>query len=244
MTALPSAGGSRLTSIRESLMNRISTSLLLLASSLPLCAAEMMVSDLRFAAGILSNSFDGASSTTVTNTSSNTATTTSSEDDGRNADSHYRAQIQYMRGHLGNGGGFIYGLGVAVNNANFENDSGDANVTTPVVDLLLGYGYAFTPGWHLEITPFAGIGRAYYSVDVDGATSISDETTSYVEYGIKAGTYFMLGDSFQVGLEVPYLASSFEPEYNYTDEGDDQVTVSDERNNQGFGVLLSIGGRF
>lgn len=225
-------------------MLRLSTSLLLVASSLPLCAAEMMVSDLRFAGGILSNTFDGASSTTVTNSDDDTATTTQSTEDGRDADSNYRGQLQYMRGHLGNGGGFIYGLGIAVNNATFENEDGDASVTTPVVDLLLGYGYAFTPAWHFEITPFAGIGRAYYSVDVDGATSTSDETTSYVEYGIKVGTYFMLGESFQIGLEVPYLASSFEPEYEYTNAGDNQVTVSDERNNQGFGVLLSIGGRF
>jgi hypothetical protein len=213
----------------------------LLAVSLgSLPAADLDLCDLRLDAGVLSHDFKGGSNTTV-NTGSGT-TTTDSGDSGRNADQNYRAQIQYVGGHLGVGGGLIYGAGIAMNRATWENGSQDAHVTTPVVDVLIGYGYAFTPSWHFELAPFAGIGRAYYSVTDNGSTTRNSEWDKYLEFGARLGTYYALG-GLVLGVEVPYLVGKFNPSYNYSN-GNSQVSVTDNRKNQGFGLLGSIGVRF
>lgn len=217
--------------------------LALLALALaPLAGADLTISDLRFSAGVLSNGFEGASRTTVTDDQGDVTVTRSSEN-GRDADSHYRAQLQYVGGHLGAGGGFIYGLGVAVNHATWDNGAQDGHATSPSVNLMLGYGYAFTPGWHVEIAPFGGYGRSYYSVSDGDSSETSDDWTHYVEYGAKIGTYVALGRGFVLGVEVPYLVGRFDPEYDYND-GTDSVSVDDERRSEGFGALLTIGGRF
>ncbi len=224
-------------------MRPLAPAVVLLAfSGVPLVAADLTISDIRFSAGVLSEEFKGASSTTVTDGQGN-VTTTSTSEDGRDADSHYRAHVEYVGGHLGNGGGFIYGLGVAVNHATWDNGAQDGHATSPTINLMLGYGYAFTPAWHLEITPFAGYGRTYYSVSDGSSTETSDEWAEYVEYGAKIGTYVSLGDDLVLGIEVPYLVGRFDPDYDYND-GANQVSVSDERRSEGFGVLLTIGGRF
>jgi hypothetical protein len=205
-----------------------------------LSAADLDLCDLRFDAGVLSHDFKGGSNTTI-NTGTGT-TTTDSGDSGRNADENYRAQIQYVGGHLGFGGGLIYGAGIAVNRATWEDGAQDAHVTTPTVDVLLGYGYAVTPNWHFELAPFAGIGRAYYSVTDNGSTTRTNEWDKYLEFGARLGTYFALG-GLVVGVEVPYLIGKFNPSYNYSN-GSNEVSVTDNRKNQGLGLLLSVGARF
>jgi hypothetical protein len=227
------------------IIKSVSTSLTLLAlAAMPLAAAEMTVADLRLGVGILSNEFKGASSTTVTNQNNNTVTSTNSSENGRNSDDNWRGQLQFISGSLGAGGGLLWGVGVAVNNASWDNGTQDAHVSTPVIDVMLGYGYAFTPKWHFEVMPFAGYGRAYYSVTDNGSSSTSKEWGHYMEYGAKIGTYVSLNESLVLGVEVPYLVGRFDPDYSYKNSGNDSVTVSDTRRNQGFGVLLTLGGRF
>lgn len=223
---------------------QLATTLAALAcAACPLAAAELTVSDLRLGVGVLSREYTGASESTLT-TPGNVVTTSSTSENGRDADDNWRVQVQYVGGKLGAGGGLIWGAGVAVNHATWDNHINDAHVTTPVIDLMLGYGYAFTSNWHLELTPFAGIGRAYYSVSDNGSTDTSKEWDHYIEYGVKLGTYVKLGDSLVLGIEVPYLVGRFEPEYDFTDTGGNRVTVSDERSTQGFGLLVSLGVRF
>ncbi len=219
------------------------SSTLLALAALPLAAAEMSVSDLRLSAGMLSNEYKGASSATVTDPNNNTVTTSSSSEDGRNADSNARVQLQYVEGKLGVYGGLIYGAGIAVNQATWDNGQQKAHATTPSVDVLVGYGYAFTPFWHAELTPFAGVGRSYYSVSDNGSVETSKKWDRYYEYGAKVGTYVTLAPGFLVGLEIPYLVGRFAPKYDYTDNGGRQWTVSDKRRNEGFGILLTIGAR-
>lgn len=216
----------------------VSTAALLAISLVPLAAADLTIADIRVSAGVLSDEFKGASSTTV-----NGGQAVHSSEDGRDADSHYRGQIQFVGGNLGAGGGFVYGLGVSVTHATWDNGSQDAHATSPAVDLLLGYGYAFTPAWHFEITPFAGYGRTYYSVSDEGSSDTSDEWSHYVEYGAKIGTYVALGDDLVLGVEIPYLVGRFDPEYDYND-GADEVSVKDERRSEGFGLLVTLGARF
>lgn len=216
---------------------------LILIAGVTLSSAEMEFLDLRLGGGILSNEYKGTSSTTVVNGNSNVSTTTDSGDDSRDADRNYRGQLQLVWGNLGPVGGLILGGGVAVNQSRFDNGNQEADVTTPVVDILIGYGLAVTSGWHFELTPFAGAGRAYYSVRDQGSSSTSKEWSKYAEYGAKIGTYFTIADTLQFGLEVPYLVGRFDPEYTHND-GTDSYSVSDSRRNQGFGLLLTVGGRF
>jgi hypothetical protein len=77
-----------------------STTALLSFALTSLHAAEMDVSDLRLSAGLLSNDFKGASSTTVTG-GGNVTTNSTSSDEGRDSDHNERAELQYVGGHLG-----------------------------------------------------------------------------------------------------------------------------------------------
>jgi hypothetical protein len=149
-----------------------------------------------------------------------------------------------MTGHLGDGGGFIIGVAGAVNQARFENPGGTATATTPVIDLMLGYGFAPLPQWHFELTPFAGFGWTYFNVSNNNQTDVkSDE--HYLEYGLRAATYWTFASHWQLGVEVPYLVGRSKPSYTSTDTGSgDRIAVSDDRKNQGFGVLGSLGLRF
>ena len=206
-------------------------------------AADVTFLDLRFGGGMLSNDFKGDSSTTVTNSSTNVSTNTSTGGDTRDSDNNFRGQVQLVWGDLGPAGGIILGGAIAANHARFDNGDYTASVTTPVLDVMIGYGIAVTPNWHFELTPFAGYGRAFYSVDNSNSSSTSTDSTDYVEYGARLGTYYTFPNSMQIGVEVPYLVGRFNPEYNHT-SGTDTYNVSDERRNQGLGVLVSLGARF
>ena len=213
------------------------------AGSASLGAAELTFLDLRLGGGVLSNDYKGASSITVTNNSSNVTTSTNSGEDGRDADQNYRGQLQLVWGFLGPAGGLVVGGGIAANQSRFKNGTQTTEVTTPVVDVLVGYGIAVIPEWHFELTPFAGAGRSYFSVTDSNGSYTSKDWGKYVEYGAKLGTYYTFNQSFQIGLEVPYLVGKFDPEYNHNDNNN-TYTVSDSRKNQGFGVLLTVGARF
>jgi hypothetical protein len=214
-----------------------------LAACLPLAAADLGFTDLRLGAGLLSDHFSGSNQSTVSS-GGTVISSSSSSDDGRDAEHNYRGQLQVVGGNLGPGGGLVLGVGIAVNHASWDNGSQDATVTTPCVDLLIGYGFAFNRAWHVELTPFAGIGRAYYSVTDNGQTETAREWDKYVEFGARLGTYFTINEGFQIGLEIPYLVGSFEPHYEYTDASNNTRTVADKRENRGFGLLVTIGGRF
>jgi len=206
-------------------------------------AADVTFLDLRFGGGVLSNEFKGNSSTTVTNSNTQVATNTNSGEDGRNSDGNYRGQVQLVYGNLGPAGGLILGGTLAVNHARFDNGTYDSTVSTPVLDVMIGYGIAVTPNWHFELTPFAGYGRSFYSVNNSNSNTTSKDSVSYVEYGGRLGTYYTFPGGMQLGLEVPYLVGRYNPEYNH-ESGTDTYNVTDERRNQGFGLLASVGVRF
>lgn len=220
----------------------LSATLATLAAN-PLCGAEMTLSDLRLSAGLLARDYKGSSNTTVTDLNHHLQTSGSTQG-GRDADRNSRAQLQYVGGRLGIAGGLIYGGGVAVNHASWDNGYQDAHATTPVVDLLVGYGYALTTWWHVEVNPFAGYGRSYYSVSSSNSRSTNKQWDHYVEYGGKIGTYAVIGSSLVLGLEVPYLVGRSDPDFDFTDNQNRQVTISDSRRNEGFGLLATVGIRF
>lgn len=217
-------------------------SVLVLASGA--AAAEMDVSDLRLGFGVLPRNFEGGSTTTVTNSSGTVTSSTSGTPGGQEPDRHWRGHIQYMVGHLAPAGGFLIGADLGVNQARFEGAGSTATWTTPVVDLLLGYGFAPTPNWHFELTPFAGLGWTFYEISGNNQTDVNlDEY--YLEYGIRAATYITFKSGFQLGLEVPLVWGHYDPSYTSTDSSTgDRVTVQDDRRNQGLGVIGSLGVRF
>lgn len=221
----------------------VTSGFLIAAAICPLAAADVNVSDLRVSAGFLSHEFRGNGTTTITESGGSLSTSTTFEDD-RNADSNMRGQIQYVAGSLGVGGGLIYGVGVAMNQASWDNGSEKAYVSTPTVDVLLGYGYGVTPNWHFELTPFAGYGRAYYTVTSDSSQETSRDWENYVEFGAKIATYVALDDHLVLGIEVPYLMGRFDPDYSYDDNTNRHIEVTDKRENRGYGFLASLGYRF
>lgn len=218
-------------------------SLLVLGAITAASSEELSFLDLRVGGGVLSRDYRGASSTTVTNNSSSVSTTTESGDDGRDAERHYRGQLQLVWGNLGPAGGLILGGGIAFNSARFDNSAQDADLNIPVVDVLIGYGFAINRAWHFELTPFAGVGRAYYTVTDQGSTTTSKDWSKYVEYGARIGAYYTFAESLQAGIEVPYLIGRLDPEYDH-DSNPNTYSVSDSRRNQGLGLLISLGHRF
>ncbi|GDY11376.1 hypothetical protein LBMAG53_02530 [Planctomycetota bacterium] len=202
-------------------------------------AAELTYLDLRVGGGVLSNQQYGAKETTFTGNLSSNNTQTVHGEDPKKADSNYRGQIEIVGGSLGRFGGPIVGIDVAVHRETFKNAGGNLTITTPVVDLLIGYGYAVLPSWHFELAPFAGVGRSYYHHD----GSHENKGYPYVEYGGRIATYFTVAECLQFGIEVPYLVGRMHANYSH-DDGTNVYSVSDKSRNEGFGILGSIGMRF
>jgi hypothetical protein len=221
----------------------LSRTVLALVAASGLSAAEVTFMDLRLGGGMLSNTFKGSSSTTIVDNSTSISSSSDNGGDGPDSDQNYRGQLQFVWGNLGPAGGLIIGAGVAVNHARFDDAVNDGEITTPVVDVLIGYGLAVTPEWHFELTPFAGIGRSYYSVKSGDSTSTSKDWDKYYEYGAKIGTYYTFAQRTQIGIEVPLLVGRFDADFDHQDNGH-TVTLSDQRRNQGIGVLATVGVRF
>ena len=205
---------------------------------------DVTICDLRLGGGLLPNTYRGAATTSVTSSGGTVTTTSASSGSSRDADSNYRGQLQFMTGHLGRAGGFIIGADAAVNQARFKNPGSTTTFTTPVVDLLVGYAIAPIPQWHFELTPFAGFGWTYFNISNNNQTDVRSHE-KYVEYGARVATYWTFLNHWQIGIEVPYLMGRSKPKYTSTDTATgDRMTVSDSRENQGFGALASVGVRF
>ncbi len=196
--------------------------------------AEDSFLDLRVGGGLLAKEFKGPSSTTVA-TNGSTPTYTSSGPDEK-ANGNTRGQLELMYGRLYEYGGPIVGIDAGVNWARFGHGN---RITTPVADLIIGYGYQVIPGWHFELAPFAGYGRSYYNI-TDSANINHKDSTRYIEYGARIGTYVTLLRLLQVGVEVPYLVGRFKEDVSHA-SGSSNYTSTDSFRNQGFGVLLSVG---
>ncbi len=207
-----------------------------------LMAEDVKVSDIRLEFGIMPNNFEASSSTRVTS-SSGTVTNSSSSNDKQNADSNWRGAVQLMFGNLASSGGFVYGGEVAVNYAKFSNGGTKTTQTSPVADIMLGYGFAPTKEWHFEVTPFAGIGVSYGDVSGDNQVDANYDAV-YTEYGLRAATYYTFESHWQVGLDLRYIAAQSNPEFDYTTTGNNSVHQEQDQSNHGFSGLIGVGRRF
>ncbi len=221
---------------------RILAPVLLLACATSAFAADMNVDDLRFGAGFLSKTFSGGGGYSVTQNGGSVSSSSAGNPASSDAHSNYRGEIQYMSGHLGDVGGFLIGVDLAVNQARFTSPNAQARYTTPVADLNLGYGYALTSRWDIELTALGGLGWTMYHISGPNATS-TNSSSHYVEYGARIATYFELTTSCEVGVEIPYLVGAFHPSYSSSSNNGTTVHVSDHERNRGLGILVQIGFR-
>jgi len=203
-------------------------------------AEDMQLEDLRIGAGILSNNFTNGSDVTVTSGNGSVAGSSSTgSSSGQDSHRNNRAEVQFMMGTLGHGGGFIYGADVAVNRQKFTNNA-DATLDTPVIDIDAGYGYALNKNIHFELTAFGGFGWTYYKINTpDGSEEKFNE--HYLEYGGRLGAYYTFDSKWQVGFEVPYLVGAFHPNFSTTTSNGDTASYSNSEKNKGFGVLVQAG---
>jgi hypothetical protein len=211
-------------------------------TAVSMAAADVQVDDLRAGAGLLSKNFTGGSNFTVT--SSNGSVNGSSSGDGTGTDAHRnsRGELQWMAGHLGDAGGFIYGVDLADNRATFDQGSTTATYDTPVIDLNLGYGYAVTHNLHFELTGFGGFGWTYFKIS--SQNNVSEKFHEhYLEYGARLGGYYTFDNRLQVGVEIPYLVGNFHPSFSSSDSNGDTVSYSNHERNKGLGLLVQVGVR-
>jgi hypothetical protein len=81
-------------------------------------------------------------------------------------------------------------------------------------------------------------------VSDNNSTETNTEWDPYVEFGGVLGAYYAIADRLALGIEVPYLVGRFKPDYNYYDNSNKSVTVTDTKGNKGFGLLATLGLRF
>jgi hypothetical protein len=223
-------------------MIRTPCALLFLCSTSVAFAADMDVSELRVGAGVLPKHFSGGGGESVSENGSSVTTTSYADPGSSEARSNYRLEVQYMRGDLGPVGGFLYGLDAAINRARFTVPNAVAAYTTPVLDLQLGYGFAPTSNWDIELTAFGGFGWTYYHISSSNSSSVSSDG-HYVEYGARLATYVEVTDRCEVGIEIPYLVGAFHPHYSSNNNNGTTVNVSDSERNRGFAALVQVGFR-
>lgn len=105
--------------------------------------------------------------------------------------------------------------------------------------LRLGIGIYLGDVFHLEATPFVGIGGARGKIN--GAKS---DTGLYWEYGIGAGAFASLGGSAQLGVIGGWLHGEYDLDFDENDNFSGFVNNVDvELTQEGFFIGISIGSR-
>lgn len=169
-------------------------------------------------------------------------------------------------GTLGNGGGFLLGLSYAYSHQESETTAHDAvwfdSVGAPVsvayrdgpiessvnvVDLHLGWGYAFTKNLHIEVMAFGGIGSL--TMDDHGPFIVAEEGSQkpngpYHEFGLRVGLVLAAWRGLLIGLDGGYLMSEGRSALRYDLGGGRRRDVVYEIDQSGAVANLSIGLRF
>lgn len=116
----------------------------------------------------------------------------------------YQAAIAYHGGRLRRGGGFVWGVGLQYMRGSYEAPL--APGTTLDITLYgpfgqIGYGYAFSPRWHAELTASLSLlsGPGTW-VSSPGAPEQSD-TALGLGGGVMLGTYWAATEDLVVGLQ-------------------------------------------
>jgi hypothetical protein len=192
-------------------------------------AEDLVLDDWRLQGGLISTSY-GAPAAQIGNGAS-----PASSGIARNATSNHRFEFQYQGGRMGAWGGPIYGA------AKFVDSDHEDDLNTLGIDLDIGYGLAWSSGWHLEATVMVGAGRS--QTEVLGS---ADEERSQPDYegGARIGAYWTGASGFQLGIAVPYLYNDTHSSYSYVGSAGNLAQVVEKRTNRGFGLLMVAGLRW
>lgn len=166
-------------------------------------AEEGKISDLRL--GFYGMGTDGTkdSELTVTSTGAVLSSGTSSGD----LDSHSRVSLSYVGGEA-KPVGMVFGIGLAIDMADYEWTNGDTQTWTGViVDLNLGAAVTLGSNLHLEAAGVLGIGAGTVEYDV-AAYDVDPADAVVVEWGFRLGAYGTL-EGLQVGLETGWMSTNY-----------------------------------
>lgn len=164
---------------------------------------EGTISDLRL--GFYGMGSDGTKDAETKNATTDAviSSTTSSDD----LASHGRISISYVGGKA-KPVGLIYGIGLALDFADYEWDNGDSQSWTgTIVDLNLGLAVALGSSVHAEAAGVFGIGGGTVEYDVAGST-VDPADAVVVEWGLRFGVYGTM-DKLQVGLEAGWMSTNY-----------------------------------
>ena len=193
--------------------------LLALSAWAGLPAAELVVRDVRAGFEYRTSDFDFE----VDN-----GTTVSSGSDS--FDDAYGITAGGMYSFAGPGwrGGWLVG---AEANIAYYSYLSDGQLLSMSARLAGGYGYAFSDDWIAEFKPFVGIGIATFDFPATSGVAAFSADGTTLEFGAHGGVYRRISDDWLIGLELGYLASSFDLE-----GGGQNLTLDSD----GIGAWLSL----
>jgi hypothetical protein len=160
-------------------------------------------------------------------------------------------QASFVMGRLHDWGGLVWGAGLRGAGHTIDLVGGSAIPQTQDLSYstfgLIGhvdYGFAFTRNWHVEVGPFLSLGGASMDwFDQDATTAYREETASgsYVQGGLRAGTYVALWRHVVLGFDLEYSSTYARMDAEHSASGGkSELTVREH----GFGGLVTVGYRF
>lgn len=177
-------------------------SLTLLAAATAI-AAEGTISDLRL--GFYGMGTEGTKDAETRNATTDAVISSSTSSD--DLASHGRVSISYVGGQT-QPVGLVYGVGLAIDAADYEWSNGDSQTWTGViVDFNLGAAVALGDALHAEGAAVLGFGSGTVEYDVAGAT-VDPADAVVIEWGLRFGVYGTL-DKLQVGLETGWMSTNY-----------------------------------
>ena len=186
-------------------MRILSLTLLVVASAIAAegAIAEGTISDLRL--GFYGMGSDGTKDTETRNATTDALISSSTSSD--DLASHGRVSISYVGGKA-KPVGLIYGIGLALDAADYEWDNGDTQSWTGmIIDFNLGAAVALGSSFHAEAAGVFGFGSGTVEYDVAGAT-VDPADAVVVEWGLRFGVYGTM-DKLQVGLEAGWMSTNY-----------------------------------
>jgi hypothetical protein len=153
--------------------------------------------------------------------------------------SHQRIGLGYYRSTQpleANRGSFVVGAGLAVDSVRAGEFTGDATM----VDVFVGWAWAFTPRLIALGGFMAGVGVEQYDMFTDGNSSFA------YEFGVRGGMRYSF-EHWQVGLDLTYqtlTAQISDSAVIDTTEGTFAVDFDGQLQIDGFGIITCIAYRF
>lgn len=124
-------------------------------------------------------------------------------------ESSYRTTLSWI-GCLGlqRAGGVVWGLGFSYD---ANDDDEFAAYQSWALDGYLGYAFAFTEAFQIELAPFIGVGRAYMDISGD---NVGQNDDSFTEGGANLNVLYTFTSGFQLGATLTYLITDSDINYD------------------------------